>query len=144
MPSENGFPANRPFATADVATSAPAASASAAISGPAPRPPRPATKTGRAAVWMAFASRAADAASGRTKAAKCTVCHGLDGIAKNPNAPNLAGESTIYIRKQLSAFRSGERKDPQMSLMAKNLSDEDIADLAAWYSSLKVTVEMPK
>jgi len=87
---------------------------------------------------------AADAASGRTKAAKCTVCHGLDGIAKNPNAPNLAGESTIYIRKQLSAFRSGERKDPQMSLMAKNLSDEDIADLAAWYSSLKVTVEMPK
>jgi cytochrome c553 len=93
---------------------------------------------------MLAPASAADAAAGRTKAAKCAVCHGLDGIAKNPNAPNLAGESTIYIRKQLGAFRSGERKDPQMSIMAKNLSDEDIADLAAWYSSLKVTVEMPK
>jgi cytochrome c553 len=93
---------------------------------------------------MLAPASAADAAAGKTKAAKCTVCHGLDGIAKNPNAPNLAGESTTYIRKQLGAFRSGERKDPQMSIMAKNLSDEDIADLAAWYSSLKVTVEMPK
>ena len=77
-------------------------------------------------------------------AAKCTVCHGLDGLAKNPDAPNLAGDSANYIRKQLGAYRSGERKDPQMSIMAKDLSDDDIADLAAWYSSLKVTVEMPK
>ena len=87
---------------------------------------------------------AADAAAGKTKAAKCTVCHGLDGLAKSPDAPNLAGDSANYIRKQLGAYRSGERKDPQMSIMAKGLSDEDIADLAAWYSSLKVTVEMPK
>jgi cytochrome c553 len=87
---------------------------------------------------------AADAAAGKTKAAKCTVCHGLDGLAKNPDAPNLAGESANYIRKQLDAYRSGERKDPQMTIMAKDLSDDDIADLAAWYSSLKVTVEMPK
>ena len=87
---------------------------------------------------------AADAAAGRTKAAKCSVCHGLDGLAKNPDAPNLAGDSANYIRKQLGAYRSGERKDPQMSIMAKGLSDDDIADLAAWYSSLKITVEMPK
>jgi cytochrome c553 len=87
---------------------------------------------------------AADAAAGKTKAAKCTVCHGLDGLAKNPDAPNLAGDSANYIRKQLDAYKSGERKDPQMSIMAKSLSDEDIADLAAWYSSLKITVEMPK
>ncbi|RLP24657.1 cytochrome c [Mesorhizobium sp. YM1C-6-2] len=87
---------------------------------------------------------AADAAAGKTKAAKCSVCHGLDGLAKNPDAPNLAGDSANYIRKQLGAYRSGERKDPQMSIMAKGLSDDDIADLAAWYSSLKVTVEMPK
>ncbi len=72
------------------------------------------------------------------------VCHGLDGLAKNPDAPNLAGDSANYIRKQLDAYKSGERKDPQMTIMAKDLSDDDIADLAAWYSSLKVTVEMPK
>jgi cytochrome c553 len=93
---------------------------------------------------MLAPAAAADAAAGKTKAAKCTVCHGLDGLAKNPDAPNLAGDSANYIRKQLDAYKNGERKDPQMSIMAKGLSDEDIADLAAWYSSLKVTVEMPK
>ena len=93
---------------------------------------------------MLAPAAAADAAAGKTKAAKCTVCHGLDGLAKNPDAPNLAGDSANYIRKQLGAYRKGERKDPQMTIMAKDLSDDDIADLAAWYSSLKVTVEMPK
>lgn len=93
---------------------------------------------------MLAPAAAADAAAGKTKAARCAVCHGLDGLAKNPDAPNLAGESANYIRKQLGAYRSGERKDPQMTVMAKDLSDDDIADLAAWYSSLKVTVEMPK
>ena len=105
------------------------------------------TRAGFFAALLAVAlnpAAAADAAAGTTKAAKCTVCHGLDGLAKNPDAPNLAGDSANYIRKQLGAYRSGERKDPQMSIMAKNLSDDDIADLAAWYSSLKVTVEMPK
>ena len=105
------------------------------------------TRAGFFAALLAAAlnpAAAADAAAGKTKAAKCTVCHGLDGLAKNPDAPNLAGDSANYIRKQLGAYRSGERKDPQMSIMAKNLSDDDIADLAAWYSSLKVTVEMPK
>ena len=105
------------------------------------------TRAGFFAALLAAAlnpAAAADAAAGKTKAAKCTVCHGLDGLAKNPDAPNLAGDSANYIRKQLGAYRSGERKDPQLSIMAKNLSDEDIADLAAWYSSLKVTVEMPK
>ncbi|TWH01088.1 cytochrome c553 [Mesorhizobium sp. J18] len=87
---------------------------------------------------------AADAVAGKTKAAQCAVCHGLDGLAKNPDAPNLAGDSANYIRKQLDAYRSGARSDPQMTIMAKNLTDEDIADLAAWYSSIEVTVEMPK
>ena len=87
---------------------------------------------------------AADAAAGKAKAGKCRICHGLDGLAKNPDAPNLAGDSANYIRKQLGAYRSGERKDPQMTIMAKDLSDDDIADLAAWYSSLKVTVELPE
>ncbi len=87
---------------------------------------------------------AADAAAGKQKASMCAVCHGLNGIAKNPDAPNLAGDNANYLIKQLNAFKKGVRKDPQMSIIAGSLSDEDIANLAAWYSSLKVTVEMPE
>lgn len=87
---------------------------------------------------------AADAAAGRDKAQMCAVCHGLDGIAQVPDAPHLAGESPIYLTRQLEAFRSGERQHEQMTIIAQGLSDEDIADLAAWYSSLKITVEMPE
>jgi cytochrome c553 len=85
----------------------------------------------------------ADAAAGREKAQQCAVCHGLDGVAKTPDAANLAGESTYYLTRQLEAFRSGERQHEQMSIIAQSLSDADITDLADWYSSLKVTVEMP-
>jgi cytochrome c553 len=82
-------------------------------------------------------------AAGRKKAGTCAVCHGLNGLSKNPDAPNLAGDSANYLVKQLKAFQSGVRQDEQMSIMAKALSDEDVANLAAWYSSLEVTVEMP-
>jgi cytochrome c553 len=87
---------------------------------------------------------AADLATGKKKAAMCAVCHGLNGIAKNPEAPNIAGDNANYLKKQLQAFKNGERQNPQMSIVAGGLSDEDIADLATWYSSLKVTVEMPQ
>jgi cytochrome c553 len=93
---------------------------------------------------IAGAAHAADAAAGKTKAQMCAVCHGLDGIGKNPDVPNLAAESPIYVSNQLKAFKSGERQHPQMTIIAQGLSDEDIADLAAWYSSLKITVEMPE
>ncbi len=73
----------------------------------------------------------------------CNVCHGKDGIAQNPEAPNLAGESAIYIEKQLVAFKRGERQHRQMSIIAKQLKDEDIKNLAAWYAAMKVTVELP-
>ena len=86
----------------------------------------------------------ADASAGRQKAAMCAVCHGLDGLAKQPDAPHLAGESPIYLTRQLEAFRSGERKHEQMSIIAQGLTDEDIADLADWYSSLKITVTVPQ
>jgi cytochrome c553 len=89
------------------------------------------------------AALAADPAAGRKKAGRCAACHGLDGIAKVPNAPHIGGESEFYLTKQLKAFRGGERKDPQMSLMAKNLSDDDIADLAAYYSRIEITAKIP-
>jgi cytochrome c553 len=71
------------------------------------------------------------------KVGVCVACHGADGIGKAPQYPNLAGQKGAYIEKQLKAFRSGDRKDPNMSAMAKPLSDQDIADLAAYFESLE-------
>jgi cytochrome c553 len=90
------------------------------------------------------AGAAGDNIAGRTKARQCTACHGLNGLARMPNVPNIAGESPIYLEKQLKAFRSGERTDPQMSVIAKSLSDQDIADLAAWYSGIRFSVTVPE
>jgi cytochrome c553 len=99
--------------------------------------------------WAVFcvvaAASAAAQDAGRQKATQtCAVCHGVNGIGVNPDVPNLAGESPLYLEKQLNAFRSGERKHEQMSIIAQGLSDEDIRDLVAWYSRLKVTVEVPQ
>jgi len=79
---------------------------------------------------------AGDAAAGKAKSATCAGCHGTAGISNNPLWPNLAGQQPGYLVKQLKAFRDGSRTDPMMGPMAKPLSDEDIANLAAWYSSL--------
>lgn len=87
---------------------------------------------------------AGDPVTGREKANQCQVCHGIDGIGKNPEVPNIAGEGIIYLIRQLRAFRSGERKHPQMSIIAAGLSDEDMSDIAAYYTSIKVSVELPK
>jgi cytochrome c553 len=93
------------------------------------------------AVRDAFA--AGDAAAGRRKALMCQTCHGLDGRAKIPEAPNLAGQSDIYLAKALKDYRSGARKNDMMSIVAPALKDEDIDDLAAYYSSIEVTVTPP-
>lgn len=78
-----------------------------------------------------------DAAAGKAKAATCAGCHGAAGISNNPLWPNLAGQQAAYLAKQMKAFRDGTRKDPTMEPMAKPLSDADIDNLAAYYSSLK-------
>jgi cytochrome c553 len=98
-----------------------------------------------AAVLAASSCAAADLSAGKKKAvATCSVCHGVDGLAKIPTAPNLAGNNAIYLVKQLNAFKTGERKSDMMSMVVKRLSDDDVANIAAWYSSLKVTVTMPQ
>lgn len=89
-------------------------------------------------------AHAADPAAGKNKAKVCQICHGIDGVGKMPNVPNIAGESEIYLTKQLKAFRSGERQDPQMSIIAKPLTDEEIANLAAWYASIEFSVTVPE
>ncbi|MGF1475110.1 MAG: c-type cytochrome [Geminicoccaceae bacterium] len=94
-------------------------------------------------VWSFNQAMAADAAAGRTKAQQCSVCHGIDGIARQPDAPNIGGESAIYLRRQLDAFRAGERSHEQMTVIAQGLSEEDMADIIAWYSSLEVIVTVP-
>ena len=88
-------------------------------------------------------AQAADAKAGRKKAQMCSACHGVDGISKMPVAPNIAGSPAMYLEKQIKAFRSEERKDETMNVVAKPLSDDDIADLAAWYSGLTVEVTLP-
>jgi cytochrome c553 len=86
-------------------------------------------------------SRAADPAKGRKIAAvKCAMCHGLDGQAKLPAAPNLSGQVEQYLAVQLKAFHDGVRKNEMMSLVAPTLSEEDIADLAAYYAAIEVTI----
>ncbi len=96
------------------------------------------------AASLPTAAEAADAAAGRKKARQCQTCHGIDGIAKIPIAPHIAGENQIYLETQLKAFRSGKREHEIMSVIAKNLSDEDISDLSAWYASVKITATMPE
>lgn len=79
---------------------------------------------------------AADVVAGKEKAAACAACHGANGISNNPAWPNLAGQKEKYLQIQLEAFRSGSRTNPMMSPLAKSLSDEEIANLAAYFSSL--------
>lgn len=83
------------------------------------------------------------ALAGRTKAQMCATCHGPLGLASAPDAPHLAGQSQIYLAAQLRAYRSGARRHEVMAVMAKGLSDEDIANLAAWYASIKVEAREP-
>ena len=89
------------------------------------------------------ASAAGDVKAGRQKALQCQACHGLDGQAKLPDAPNLAGQGEIYLAKALKDYRSGARQNEMMSLVARDLKDEDIANLAAYYAAIPVTVGAP-
>ena len=79
---------------------------------------------------------AGDAAAGKTKAALCAACHGAEGISPNDLWPNLAGQKQGYLIKQMMAFKDGSRKDPMMSPMAATLSDDDVANVAAYFSGL--------
>jgi cytochrome c553 len=85
--------------------------------------------------WSAPALAAGSKEAGQAKSVTCMACHGADGNSANPEWPNLAGQHASYIEQQLKLFRAGERQNPLMSPMAMILSDEDIADLAAYFSS---------
>ena len=86
------------------------------------------------------AAAAGNVQDGRQKAQMCITCHGADGIATMPGTPNLAGQVDMYTAMQLNAFKSGERKNAQMTVVAQSLSPKDIADLSAYYAAIEVTV----
>ena len=79
---------------------------------------------------------AGDAAAGKAKAASCVACHGPGGVSANDLWPNLAGQKAGYLAKQIKAFRDGTRKDPMMAPMVAGFSDEDAANVAAYFASL--------
>lgn len=95
------------------------------------------------ALLAALPAGAQDIAAGRAKAQACAVCHGPLGIASQPDAPHLAGQSAIYLSSQLKAYRSGARLHEVMVVMAKPLSDADIANLAAWYAAIRIEAHAP-
>jgi cytochrome c553 len=80
---------------------------------------------------------AGDAARGniRSKAEQCQECHGEAGISTSEHYPKLAGQLSAYLRKQLNDFQSGARKSEIMTAMASGLSQQDIADIAAFFSA---------
>jgi cytochrome c553 len=86
------------------------------------------------------AGEAGNIKAGRDKAQKCEVCHGLDGIGKIAEAPNLAGQNEEYLIKQIEAFKTGQRNNEQMTLVVPALTQADIEDLAAYYAAIEVTI----
>jgi len=92
---------------------------------------------------VSTASAAGDATAGKSKSMTCAACHGADGNSMVPTFPKLAGQHASYIEKQLQNFKKQERKDPTMNGMAATLSDQDIADLAAYFSSHTVSIGAP-
>jgi cytochrome c553 len=90
------------------------------------------------------AAHAGDARAGRQKVAGlCQACHGMDGLSKNPESPNLAGQIENYLAKAIGEYRTGERKNESMNIVAKDLTDDEIANVAAFYSSIQIDVIPP-
>ena len=82
-----------------------------------------------------------DAAAGQAKSALCGSCHGVDGNSLIAMNPKLAGQSARYMVKQLQEFKSGARESAIMASMVLSLSDQDMEDIAAWYSSQQPTIQ---
>ena len=92
-------------------------------------------------LMTAAVTHAGDPKVGQQRANSCVMCHGAQGLSNNPGAPHLAGQPMIYIAEQLRHYREGSRKNPVMNVIAKPLSDQDIQDLAAWYSSIEIQLK---
>jgi len=85
---------------------------------------------------IAAAQAAGDPAAGKAKAAACASCHGANGQGVPPN-PALAGKSEAQLLQAMQDYKSGKRTNAVMKAMVAGLSDQDMANLAAYYASLK-------
>lgn len=83
-----------------------------------------------------LAAGSALGAESTTGLAECAACHGLDGIAKDAEVPHLAGQNELYLYNQMLAFRAGKRPHREMRHMARTLSNEEMAAIAAYYAAL--------
>jgi len=86
-------------------------------------------------VMDAQAQQVGDAAAGSTKSATCTACHGLNGNSVNPEWPVIAGQNAFYVREQVLDIKTGKRPNPLMQPLVQDLTEQDINDLAAFYST---------
>lgn len=89
-----------------------------------------------AALAIAFVGGAALAEPRHATVEDCAACHGRDGIARDTEVPHLAGQNERYLFNQMMAFRSGKRAHKEMRYMARTMSVEEIAALAAYYAAL--------
>ncbi len=81
-----------------------------------------------------------NAAAGKSKTEACAGCHGSAGISAGLPGPTLAGQTEAYLVEALNAYKSGKRNNPLMKAMVANVSEGDIADVAAYYAGLKCEV----
>lgn len=100
----------------------------------------PAAALGLAFVLVTLSSRANDVGDAHAKLKEkltvCAACHGENGVSKIDGVPNLAGEPDFFTEYQLLYFRGETRKNEQMTPVARDLTDDDIRDLGAYYASL--------
>ena len=88
-----------------------------------------------------------DAEAGKAKAVTCGACHGADGNSVNPVWPSIAGQHPTYIVQQLQAFKGGQRSEPLMLGQVMLLNDDDMKNLAVYFSEMPAaakSVEDPK
>jgi cytochrome c553 len=86
---------------------------------------------------LSFSAPAQNVEAGAKKAEACFVCHGVNGNSLKSNIPILAGQGMRYIYLQLKDFKEGRRRDPNMDVMAANLTREDMFDLGAFFAAQK-------
>ena len=87
-----------------------------------------------------MAQAAGDAKAGQAKAAMCGACHGADGNSAAPNFPKLAGQGERYLLKQMNDIKSGNRNILEMTGLLTNMSEQDMADIAAYFASQNMSV----
>ncbi len=86
-------------------------------------------------IWATGVQAAGDVEAGKQKSEPCAACHGVGGVSVNPAWPNLAGQGTKYLVNQLQLFKDKVRVNTLMNPQAANLSEQDMQDIAAYYSS---------